>query len=90
LADPVVSVAATAGLEPPMQETAGHETAGHETTETANRNEPVLAMAAADGIGEDHPLPAVEPSAVAPAAPDPSEVASPPAMPRRGWWRRGA
>ena len=35
-------------------------------------------------------VPAPEPERVlTPAAPDPAEISSPPAAPRRGWWRRG-
>ncbi|WP_300576751.1 Rne/Rng family ribonuclease [Phenylobacterium sp.] len=51
--------------------------------------EPVMAQAAAAA-----PEPAPEPErvpepAAAPAEPDPAEITSPPAKPRRGWWRRG-
>ncbi|HEY2752019.1 Rne/Rng family ribonuclease [Phenylobacterium sp.] len=35
------------------------------------------------------PEPEPEPVALAPRAPDPAEISTPPAAPRRGWWRRG-
>jgi ribonuclease E len=35
------------------------------------------------------PAPAPEPVAVTPRAPDPAEISSAPAAPRKGWWRRG-
>ena len=35
------------------------------------------------------PEPKPEPIAVAPRAPDPAEISTPPAAPRKGWWRRG-
>jgi len=46
--------------------------------------EPVMAQAAAAAEPERVPEPAS-----APAEPDPAEITSPPAKPRRGWWRRG-
>ena len=46
--------------------------------------EPVMAQAAAAAEPER-----VSEPAAAPAEPDPAEITSPPAKPRRGWWRRG-
>jgi ribonuclease E len=34
--------------------------------------------------------PALAAAPVSPPAPDPAEISTPPAAPRRGWWRRGA
>ncbi|MDP1619147.1 ribonuclease E/G [Phenylobacterium sp.] len=45
---------------------------------------PVMAQAAVAAEPERVPEPAS-----APAEPDPAEITSPPAKPRRGWWRRG-
>ena len=42
---------------------------------------PELATAAAEPAGAEPPAPA--------AAQDPAEISTPPASPRRGWWRRG-
>ncbi len=52
---------------------------------------PVLVEAAPEAVAAPEPAPAEpEPVVVAPRAPDPAEItATPPAAPRKGWWRRG-
>ena len=38
---------------------------------------------------EPEPAPAPKKKAAAPKEPDPAEISTPPAAPRKGWWRRG-
>jgi len=47
--------------------------------------EAAVAAEVAEAVAEPEPAP--EPPA--PRAPDPAEISTPPAAPRRGWWRRG-
>ena len=49
----------------------------------------VVAEAAPEAIAPPEPAPEPEPAVVAPRKPDPAEISTPPAAPRRGWWRRG-
>ena len=53
--------------------------------------EPVV-EAAPEPLPEPIPevvLAAAEPEPVTEKAPDPAEISTPPAQPKRGWWRRG-
>ncbi|MDO8294876.1 MAG: ribonuclease E/G [Caulobacter sp.] len=50
--------------------------------------EEAVAETAAEVVAPE-PTPAPEPVAVKAKAPDPAEISTPPAAPRKGWWRRG-
>ncbi len=51
--------------------------------------EPAAPEPAPIAAPEPAPVAAPEPAPVAAPTPDPAEITSPPAAPRRGWWRRG-
>ncbi len=63
-------------------EAAAEAAAAEPVTEAAP--EPLVEVAPAP-----EPEPAPEPQAPVVRAPDPAEITTPPAAPRRGWWRRG-
>jgi ribonuclease E len=102
-AEPVVveaPVATEAAVEPPAKpvRTRKRKTKAEIAAEAAAQaeaasEEPQAAPVVAEAAPEPVAAPAVEPAAAqetpAPREPDPAEITTPPAAPRRGWWRRG-
>ncbi len=77
----------------PRKPKALSSTAAAETPLVLSEPEPAAPVAQPEPepalVAEPEPAPVSAPEPVAaPAAPDPAEIVAPPAVPKRGWWRR--
>jgi ribonuclease E len=75
----------------PMPEPVAEAAPAKKPRASRAKAKPAAAEAAPEAVAvvEAAPEPAPKPVAAKPREPDPSEITTPPAAPRKGWWRRG-